>query len=61
MGKYKCQFCPKSFQSKKDLEKHLKRIHGLTIAKLKEHSNEEKSEFTKQCLEIMDKMDSVDH
>ena len=57
MKKYKCQFCPKSFQSKNDLEKHLKRIHGLTIAELKEHSDDEKSEFINQCLEIMNEMD----
>jgi hypothetical protein len=57
MKKYKCKFCPKSFQSEKDLEKHLKRIHGLTIATLEKLSDEGKTEFMDQCLGIMDEMD----
>jgi len=56
MEKHKCQFCPKSFQSEKDLEKHLKHIHGLTIATLKKLSDEGKKEFMEQCLGIMDEM-----
>ena len=57
MKKYKCQFCLKSYQSKNDLEKHLQRIHGLTIATLKELSEKGKTEFMEQCLGIMDKME----
>ena len=57
MKKYKCPYCPKSYQSKNDLVKHAKRIHGLTIATLKKLSEEEKTDFMAQCLEIMNEMD----
>lgn len=57
MKKYKCQFCLKSFQSEKDLKKHLERIHGLTVAEMEGHTEEEQSEFVEQCLGIMDEMD----
>ena len=57
MEKYKCPYCPKLFQSEKDLKKHLKRIHGLTIAALEKLSDEGKTEFMEQCLGIMDEMD----
>ena len=57
MKKYKCHLCPKSYQSKKGLIKHLERIHGITLAKLEKHSDEEKSEFMNQCLELLDKTD----
>ena len=27
--KHKCPLCPRKYQSKNDLRKHLKRIHGI--------------------------------
>lgn len=57
MKKFKCPYCPKSYQSKNDLVKHAKRIHGLSIATLKKLSEEEKTDFMAQCLAIMDEMD----
>jgi len=55
--KYKCPYCPKSYQHKDDLVEHAKRIHGLSVATLKKLSEEEKTDFIVQCLEIMNKMD----
>ena len=47
----KCPQCPKEYQSEKDLERHLKRIHGLSVAVLKQYSDEEREEFLDRCLE----------
>ena len=47
----KCPKCPKEYQSEKDLERHLKRIHGLSVAVLKQHSEEEQEKFLDRCLE----------
>ena len=32
--KYKCPLCPKEYQSYKDLQKHAKKIHGLSDIEL---------------------------
>lgn len=53
----KCPACPKEYQSKKDLEQHLKKIHGLSIAKIRPTQSEEQTEFVKKCLKIMDDME----
>lgn len=56
MNKYQCTQCPKSFQSKKDLDRHMQRVHGLTPVKIPEKYDEGKSEFAKQCAELLDKI-----
>ena len=53
----KCPCCPKEYQSKNDMERHLKKIHGLSVAKIRPTSSEEQSAFVKQCLEVMDEME----
>lgn len=57
MKKYKCQYCSKSYQSYKDLDRHLQKIHGLKPTKFKKSTKEEQSEFINQCLKLMDKID----
>lgn len=57
----KCPKCPKEYQSEKDLERHLKRIHGLSVVVLKQHSEEDKSEFMKKCLDVLDQMEKEKH
>lgn len=54
--KEKCPWCPKQYQSEKDLDEHLKKIHGLSIADIKKRTEKEKSEFVKQCKEILDEI-----
>lgn len=49
----KCPLCPKEYQSENDLDEHLKKIHGLSIASIKKRTEGEKSEFVKQCLDIL--------
>jgi len=50
----KCHLCSKQYQSPKDLEKHLKKIHGLSISHTKDFSEEEKTDFAKQCAKILE-------
>jgi uncharacterized Zn-finger protein len=57
LTKKKCPYCPKKYQSPNDLDAHLQKIHGLTPAKIKEHSKEEQSEFVKKCVKILDEME----
>ena len=56
--KEKCPRCPKQYQSKNDLDEHLKKIHGLSFAKIfkQKRTEEEKSEFIEQCKGILDKV-----
>jgi len=54
--KKKCHLCPKKYQSQNDLDDHLRKIHGLTVAHIKQYSEEEKSNFIKQCQEILNKL-----
>jgi len=51
--KLKCPQCPKEYQSQKDLDKHMKKIHGLSPVKLKKISEERKSDLVKKCLELL--------
>lgn len=55
--KEKCPLCPKEYQSENELDEHLKRIHGSSIAKIKKGTEGEKSDFAKQCAELLDKME----
>jgi uncharacterized C2H2 Zn-finger protein len=55
MKKHKCPYCPKSFQSPKDLDKHLQKIHKLSPITIKETTSAEKAEFIDQCMELMEK------
>lgn len=50
----KCPLCPKEYQSENDLQRHIKKIHGLSVAVLKQHSNEEQSEFLQKCLKVLE-------
>lgn len=54
--KEKCPLCPKEYQSRNDLDEHLKKIHGLSIANIKNRTEKEKSEFIEQCTEILDEI-----
>jgi len=56
MEKKKCPLCPKEYQSPNDLEDHLKKYHGLSIAHIKQYSEEEKSEFVEQCTKILEEL-----
>ena len=55
MKKYKCNLCPKKYQSQNDLDDHKQRIHGLSVAQIKEYSKEEQTEFMKQCAEFLER------
>lgn len=54
--KEKCPLCPKEYQSENDLDEHLRKIHGLSIAIIKKRTEGEKSEFVEQCAEILDEI-----
>ena len=49
----KCPLCPKEYQSEKDLQRHMKRIHGLSVAVLNQHSKKEQSEFLQKCVKLL--------
>jgi uncharacterized C2H2 Zn-finger protein len=53
----KCPLCPKEYQSENDLQIHVKKIHGLTVAVVRQRSEEEKSEFMNRCLELLNQME----
>jgi len=56
MKRKKCNQCPKSFQSQRDLDRHMQKIHGLVPVDIPKKSDEEKSEFSKKCAEIMNQL-----
>lgn len=55
MKKHKCPYCAKKYQSIKDYDKHMQKIHGLNPVEIKETTDDEKSEFVKQCEEMLSK------
>ena len=54
--KYKCPCCPKKYQSEKDLDKHIRKIHKLNPVSIKYIPESEKSEFVKQCLNVLEEI-----
>lgn len=60
MKRNKCPYCPKSFQSPKDLDRHLRKKHGLSPVTLKETTSEEKAKFIEQCQEMLEEKNNED-
>ena len=54
--KKKCPLCTKTFQSIRDWEGHLRKIHGLSEAHIKLHSEEQKTEFAQKCARILNEL-----
>lgn len=54
--KKKCPLCPYKYQSPNDLDSHLRKIHGLSKATIKQYSEEQKTEFAQKCARILNEL-----